>query len=67
MLDLRMYHFKLSGKLWFNQILVGQISVHNYCQSSRFLSVLVNKQLRTELALQLLCKSLPKVVGGRVE
>lgn len=32
----RMYHFKLSGKLWFNQVLVSQIGVFTYVSPPTF-------------------------------
>lgn len=32
----RIYHFKLSGKLWFNQVLVGQFGVPHYVSPLTF-------------------------------
>ena len=32
----RMYRFRLSGKLWFNQVLVGQIGVPSYVSPPTF-------------------------------
>lgn len=58
----QIYCFKLSGELWFNEVLVNQSWCIWFCESSNLFSVSVSKQLRTELISPLTHGMLPCLV-----